>query len=379
MSSREFDVIVVGAGPAGSMAALHAAKGGAKTALVEMDRLPRDKLCGGGVNAWVVKKLNIPSSVIERRIEYAQVVAGSRKLQPVPWPGFLAWRTVMRPSFDSYLTSLAVEAGAELMESTPVESVIFGAEKEVCGVKTKNKGVLRSKVVVGADGVSSTIARTSGFWKNWFNDDKRKWLERCAYCVEAHFELPDREIDKRVGNTIYLFYEKSLMGYHWIFPKKGILTVGTGCATTHRKKKPISYFNDFVKRNPIAIELLKGARLLGKVKGAYVPFSGTFTSSYGDGVLLAGDSAGMVGGVTGEGIYFAVRAGIAAGEFAAEAALNNDYSAEFLSYYERRWKNEIGKHLEAQARFLRETQNPLKAMGSYTTYTVEHQKELFPQ
>jgi geranylgeranyl reductase family protein len=379
MSSKQFDVIVVGTGPAGSMAALHAAKGGAQTALVEMEKLPRDKLCGGGVNAWVVNKLTVPNNVIERTIEYAQVVAGSKKLQPMPWPEHLAWRTVMRPSFDIYLTALAVEAGAELIESTRVDSVVFGPEKEVCGVKTRNRGVLRSKVVVGSDGVSSTIARTGGFWKKWFNNDKRKWLERCAYCVEAHYELPNKEIDKRLGNTIYLFYEKGLMGYHWIFPKKGILTVGTGCATTHRNRKPISYFNDFTRKNPIAKELLRGARLLGKVKGAYVPFSGTFTPSYGDGVLLAGDSAGMVGAVTGEGIYFAVRAGIAAGEFAAEAALNNDYSAEFLSYYERRWKNEIGAHLDTQARFLQETQNPLKAMGLYTTYTVEHQKELYPK
>jgi len=378
MTQEIFDVVVVGAGPAGSMAAMHAAKGGAKTALAEMAKLPRDKLCGGGVNAWVIKKLNISSSVIERVMEQAQVVAGTRKFPSVPWPDHLAWRTVSRKKFDYHLTKMAVNSGATLYESTPILSVMFDDQKRICGVKTANRGILRSKVVVGCDGVSSNIARTAGFWAKWFNNDVNKWRERCAYCTEAHFKLPNREIDKRMGNTLYLFYERDLMGYHWIFPKRGVLTVGTGCATTEMKKKSTSYFNDFVKNNEIAVQLLKGARIIGEVTGAYVPFSGTFTPTYGDGVLLAGDSVGMVGAVTGEGIYFAIRAGIAAGEVAAEAALSNDASAKFLANYEKRWKREIGENLDTQVKLLSQTKNPLIAMGLYTNYTLKRQKELFP-
>jgi len=377
MSREQFDVIVVGAGPAGSMAALSATNRGAKTALLEMAKLPREKLCGGGVNAWVTKKLNIPNNIIERTIEQAQVVAGTKKLPPVPWPETIAWRTVMRKKFDNYLTEMAVKAGATLLQSTLVESVILDGSKRVSGVKTANKGVLHSKVTVGCDGVSSVVAKTAGFWAKWFGDDTRRWRDKCAYCTEAHFKLPDKEIDKRVGNTLYLFYERNLMGYHWIFPKKGILTVGTGCATTQMKKKPLSYFNDFIKENQIAVEILKGAKILGQVEGAYVPFSGTFTPTYGDGVLLAGDSVGMVGAVTGEGIYFAVRAGIAAGEVAAEAASSNNMSAEFLEKYEKRWRKEFGNLLHIQVKFLNETQNPLKAMGLYTEYAATHQKEAF--
>jgi digeranylgeranylglycerophospholipid reductase len=378
MSARQFDVIVVGAGPAGSMAALHAAKGGAKTALLEKMKLPREKLCGGGVSGWVIKKIGIPSNIIERTIEQAQVVAGKKLLPPVPWPKNIAWRTVMRAKFDYYLATKAVEAGATLIQSTPVESVAFDGDNNVCGVKTATRGVMKSKIVVGCDGAPSTIARTAGFWGRWFNNDAEEWRRRCAYCTEAHFRLPDEEIDKRMGNTLYLFYERDLMGYHWLFPKKGIITVGTGSATTRMTKKPISYFNNFVKDNTIAAELLKGAKLIGKVRGAYVPFSGTFTPSYGDGVILAGDSAGMVGAVTGEGIYFAVRAGIAAGEVASQAALSDNTSAGHLSKFEKRWKTEIGKHLDTQVGFLEQTQNPLTAMGLYAFYLVENQKELFP-
>jgi flavin-dependent dehydrogenase len=246
-------------------------------------------------------------------------------------------------------------------------------------VKTTNKGIFKGKIVVGCDGVSSVVAKTGGFWTKWFGNDARKWRERCAYCTEAHFKLPDREIDKRIGNTLHLFYERGLMGYHWIFPKKGILTVGTGCATIGMRKKPVSYFNDFTKGNPIAVRILEGAKLTGKVKGAYSPLSGTFTPTYGDGVLLAGDSVGMVGSVTGEGIYFAARAGIAAGEVAAEAALSDNVSASFLERYEKRWRREFGNLLEIQFKFLLETQNPLKAMGLYTEYIITHQKEAFPE
>ena len=378
MSAEHFDVIVVGAGPAGSMAALHAVKGGAKTALLDMMALPREKLCGGGVSAWVIKKLGIPSNIIKRTIKQAQVIAGRKVLPPVPWPENVAWRTVMRAEFDFYLTSMAVQAGATLIQSTPVESVMLDRDDNVCGVKTASKRVLKSKVVVGCDGVSSTVARTAGFWGKWFNNDAGEWRKRCAYCTEAHFKLPDEEIDKRMDSTLYFFYERDLIGYHWLFPKKGIITVGTGSATTSLRKKPITYFNDLVKENPIVSNLLRGAKLAGKVRGAYIPFAGALTPSYSDGVILAGDSAGMVGAVTGEGIYFAVRAGIAAGEVASQAALSDDASAGKLSAYEKRWTTEIGRHLEIQVQYLQQTQNPLKAMGLYTSYSLEHQKELFP-
>jgi geranylgeranyl reductase family protein len=378
MLSKDFDVIVVGAGPAGSIAALHAAKSGANTALLDKEALPREKLCGGGVNAWVIRKLGIPESIIERTMNQVQVVAGEKKLPLVPWPDFLAWRMVMRDRFDYHLTKTAIEAGATLIDSTPVRSVVLDEKGKVCGVRTRNKGELRCKVVIGCDGVASTIAKTAGFWAKWFDNDVHKWLGRSAYCAEAQYKLPEKEIERRLGNTSYVFYERDLMGYHWIFPKKGLLTVGTGCATTYSRKKPTSYFNDFVRGNPIAREILKDTEVVGKLKGAYVPYSGTYTPSYGDGVLLAGDSAGMVGGVTGEGIFFAVRAGIAAGEIASKAAESNNISAQFLSRYERRWQKEIGKHLDAQVRFLGRTQNPLIAMGLYTTYTLRHQKELFP-
>jgi geranylgeranyl reductase family protein len=360
------------------MAALHATRSGANTALLDMEKLPREKLCGGGVNTWVIRKLGIPDTIIERTIDQVQVVAGQKKLPLVPWPDSLAWRMVMREKFDQHLTNMAVKAGATLIESMPVQSVAIDNKGNVCGIGTKNKGDLRCKVVVGCDGVASITAKTAGFWGKWFDNDIRKWLNRCAYCAEAQYELPVREIEKRVANTSYIFYERDLMGYHWIFPKRGLLTVGTGCATTHSKKRPRSYFNDFVQGNPIAKEILKDAKVVGKLKGAYVPFSGTFTPSYNNGIILAGDSTGMVGGVTGEGIYFAIRAGIAAGEVAAKAAKSNNISAQFLSQYEKRWQMEIGKHLDAQAHFLRETQNPLTAMGQYTAFTLRHQRELFP-
>ena len=378
MPSKDYDVIVVGAGPAGSMAALYAARSGASTALIDKRKLPRDKLCGGGVNAWVIRKLSIPENIIERTMKQAQVVAGNKKLPLVSWPNSLAWRMVLRDRFDYHLTKMAAEAGATLIDSTAIESAELDKKGTVCGVRAKNNIHLRCSVVIGCDGVTSTIAKTAGFWSKWFNNNVRNWLSKCAYCAEAQYKLPDTEIRARIGDTSFIFYERDLMGYHWIFPKKGLLTVGTGCATTYSKKKPASYFNDFVKSNTIAKEILKDAKILDRLKGAYVPFSGTFKPSYGDGVLVAGDSAGMVGAVTGEGIYFAVRAGMAAGEIAAKAALSGNTSSKYLSRYEKKWQTEIGSHLDAQVRFLGKTQNPLIAMGLYTAYTLKHQKELYP-
>ena len=111
---EKYDVIVVGSGPAGSMAALKAAGGGAKTLLLEKLRLPRFKLCGGGVANWIMRKFDIPDDVIERK--YKNIVTytpPSYEKQVFLMPG-LGYFGVCRDKFDHRLTRMAVDAGAEL-------------------------------------------------------------------------------------------------------------------------------------------------------------------------------------------------------------------------------------------------------------------------
>ncbi|MEX2705986.1 MAG: NAD(P)/FAD-dependent oxidoreductase [Candidatus Freyrarchaeum guaymaensis] len=110
----------------------------------------------------------------------------------------------------------------------------------------------------------------------------------------------------------------------------------------------------FLNKHPVLPKILEGGKIILK-RGAWLPIMHVQRPSYGNGVLLAGDSAGMVSPISGEGIYYAVRAGIEAGVMAAEAVNNGDFSAGVLSNYEERWHSVIGEQLHYQEKLFRET------------------------
>lgn len=378
MAEKKYDVIVVGSGPAGTAAALNCAKSGLETLMLEALPLPRDKLCAGGVSPWVIKKLGIPEELIERTIQQVQVLAGSKKIPTIPWPSDMAYRMVMRKEVDYYLVEKCRKAGAEIRDKTRVSSVTKGKKGETNGVIT-SAGEFRARLVIGCDGASSVTARTSGLWAKWWGQSNtwKGWKKHQAFCLETQMYLDPQEIEKRIGNTMFLFFEKDLPGYYWIFPKRSFLTVGVlSSSSSFASKQLRERLTRSIHTGPIVSGLLRGAKM-GQIKGAYLPIWGPLCPSYSDGVILAGDSAAQVGAVWGEGVYFAARAGIAAGETAVEAIENNDVSSRFLKKYEERWRREIGDNLQTQARLLLEAPTPLQATIAFSEYVVKNRKKLF--
>jgi electron transfer flavoprotein-quinone oxidoreductase len=379
LNENEYDVAIVGAGPAGCSASLSCAQGGLKTLLLEALPLPRDKLCAGGVSAWVIRQLRIPSSVIEGTVQQVQVVAGSKKIPVISWPSDMAYRMVMRKEFDHFLAGKAREAGATIIDKTPASEVVKDSNGAVRGVKT-SQGEFKARIVIGCDGSSSVVARTSGLWEKWWRQSPMKgWRQHQAFCLERQVRLDPKVIEQRVGNTMTLLFEKEFDGYYWIFPKREVLTVGLASFSpltiADELKKRI---DKFMHNHPVASELLRGGGA-GRLRGAYLPVRGPLFPSYDDGIMVAGDSAAQVGAVWGEGIYFAVRAGIAAGETAVQAINSSDISKHFLQKYEDRWRREIGENLEIQAKILRESETPLQATITFTEYFVKNRRRLYPQ
>jgi len=361
---EKWDVVVVGSSPAGSMTAMKAAEGGAKTLVLERQKLPRFKLCGGGVASWVIKKLRVPESVIDREYKVLEYYAPpDYKALRLPIPA--SYYGVYRDRFDRFLLSLAEEAGATVREKVKVVDVVM-EEGWVKGVVTGNGEKIMSDVVVACDGALSTVARKSGFWDVWFTSKGENWREHMSFCVGVEVEMDDEVIDERFGDS-YLFFtgeDVAPIGYAWIFPKKGRLSVGLGSLVETFKEKPKEYITRFIREHPVASKLLEGGRP-SPVKGAYIPTSHPYKPSYGAGVLFAGDSAGMVSPITGEGRFYAVRAGMDAGVTAAEAVSEGDFSAEFLSRYEERWEEHIGKHLDFQAELFREAVGKIREGGDF--------------
>lgn len=378
LSDQQYDVVVVGSGPAGTTASLSCASSGLKTLMLEALPLPRDKLCAGGVSPWVVKRLGIPEELIHRTIQQVQVLAGSKKIPTVPWPDDMSYRMVMRKEFDYFLVRKCREAGVEVKDNTPVSSVTRSRMGEISGVRTSS-GEFKARIVIGCDGASSVVARTAGLWAKWWPHDKggKGWRKHQAFCLETQMHLDPQEVERRVGNTMFLFFEKDFPGYCWIFPKRSFLTVGAlSFSYLFPSKRLRERLTTAITSHPAMTEILRGTKI-SPLKGAYLPIRGPLCPSYSDGVMLAGDSASQVGAVWGEGIYFAAKAGVAAGETAVEAIGDNNVSSQFLKKYEARWKREIGDNLQTQARILQDAPTPLQATVAFSEYIVKNRKKLF--
>lgn len=352
---KKYDVVVVGAGPAGSVAAMKAAEGGAKTLILEQHHLPRFKLCGGGVANWVIRHLSIPEEVLERRYKVLSFFTPPNYDRHDIELSGMGYFGVYRDAFDYHLTKMALEKGAELREKSKVNGVIKEGV-QVKGVVTSTGEKYEADVVIACDGAHSLVSKECGMWEKWFIRKGETWEDQMSFCLGVEVKLGEKIVDERFGNSYMIFTGKDIapLGYAWLFPKRENVSVGLGSMAKTIDKKPIEYMNHFLKNNPVASKLLKGGEKI-LTKGAWIPIRNAYKPSYDAGLLIAGDAAGMVSPITGEGIFYAVRAGMDAGVTAAEAVNEGDFSAEFLSKYQKRWKKSIGIALDFQGQIYHET------------------------
>ncbi|RLF11993.1 MAG: hypothetical protein DRJ98_02000 [Thermoprotei archaeon] len=319
-----YDVVVVGAGPAGSSTALSASKRGLKVLLLEEHRevgLPLH--CAGIIHPPSFERsgLKVPEEVVESRIRRVCVFTGYG--QPLTEPFRLGLLVVNRARFDKWLVRLAVEAGAELK----LQNRLMSAERAEDGWRLSIKapqGYVNEecKLLVAADGVGSTTIRLVGF-------PARKEL---ASCLQYELEGVELEDPERIDLYFTSFIAPG--GYAWVIPLEGgkRLRVGLG---VRKAEKPAKYYLDlFVRR------LFSEGRVV-KVYGGCVPVGGPVKPSYADGFLVVGDAAGHVNPLTGAGIVGAVRCGLIAGEVAASKLSRP--KAEELKVYEDKCDEAVGK------------------------------------
>jgi digeranylgeranylglycerophospholipid reductase len=336
----EFDVVVVGGGPAGSWAARHAAEKGASVALFEKDReIGLPVRCAEGVSAEGLERL-----VPVRPAWIARSVRGARLVAPdgtgvVSQPGETGY-VLNRKHFDADLASFAADAGAEVLTKAYVSGLLV-EEGRVRGVHLEHLGertTVRCSVVIGADGVESRVGRWAGL-------DTATPPEEIASCAQATLAGLRRDPD-----TAEFHFGTSVApgGYAWVFPKgERSANVGLGIpASAARLRKPIDRLQDFTER------LFPGASVLTLVAGG-VPLCPPPDDIVTDGVMLAGDAAHQANPITGGGILNALVAGKLAGETAAEAAAEGDTSRRRLAAYQKAWMHAGGKAIERQYRLKR--------------------------
>jgi len=211
MRVNHFDVIVIGAGPGGATAAFELARAGVKTMLIEKQKLPRHKTCGGGLTYKVTKALGFDiSSVVERTITNFVLTYKMSHPRVVKSPNPLVCM-VRRSEFDNLLTSTAVNAGAQLMDETLVENV---SADDRCGIST-SQGMYTADFLIGADGATGITARALGLMTD------RVLLPAVENEVEVSSQVAEYWRDK-----MSLDLGTLRASYGWVFPKEDHFNVG---------------------------------------------------------------------------------------------------------------------------------------------------------
>lgn len=308
-SMSKFDVIVIGSGPCGSAAATSALRHGLSVAIVDKATFPRDKLCGGlftGRSEKAMKAvfgLDVTQDMFitsdhMRFLAKGEVLADIKDAPPV--------HLTMRRDFDAMLHAHALSKGAVPYLGNPVTEI--GDHQ----ITLRNGETLQFRALIGADGVNSYVARH--LFGRPFDPDT------IGFGLEIETPLaPSRD------NAVEVDFDAATWGYGWSFPKRKTATIGVG--GVHSR-------NDNMKGHMAAYVDLTDSDTALKYKGHYLPF-GDFKKVPGRGhILLAGDAAGLVDPITGEGIALAMESGSHAANAIHKALANKQPDAALTHYTE---------------------------------------------
>jgi len=312
-----YEVIVVGSGPAGSTLAYELAKQGVEVAVLEREKLPRPKLCGGGLTLKTVGLLPFDISPVVHCTVRRLVLLYRGREQMVIEDGQPLLVTSMRDEFDAFLAEKATGQGAVILEDQPVMEVLEG--EDAYKVRTRDS-CFRAKVVVGADGANSLVARSQGLRRDPFR----------ALALEG--EVPARVLSGLLReDTALVDWGEVRNGYGWVFPKKGHATIGVG-APAGRTAQLRGYYEALMR------QFVQDPQARPRVRGHPLPVRKLGMPIQRKRVVLVGDAAGLVEPFTGEGIYYAIRsAQIAAREI---LKVRSGESPDF-GEYERRIDGEL--------------------------------------
>jgi geranylgeranyl reductase family protein len=296
-SLESFDIIIVGAGPGGAGAAIHAIQHGYSVCLLEkkkMNLTGRYKACGGAIDWKMVEALEYPEEKIERVIDTLELhhVDGERYFKK--GAGAVVWRSV----FDKFLTDKAIEQGIEFKENEPLMTI--KRQNQLYEVSTP-KGRYQAKYVLAADGVSSPTLR------------KLKWprfaKEDLIVTITDERRISNRKIEQNLGkSSLHLYFSiKSIshLGYGWLFPKHQCLTVGWGNQLI-KVKNATKEFEALLSLPMVKDCLEKSTTEL--IKGHLIPV-GVRPKIWSENVYAIGDTGGFVDPISGKGIPYAIQSG----------------------------------------------------------------------
>lgn len=335
-----FDVLVAGAGPAGSEFAYRMARLGYRVLVLEKGPLNREKPCGGGIQTQEIIEFGpLPDNVVERYIETATVIAPNGGVLKVPKYLEACGATVKRSVYDRWLSHRAEESGALYRDYCRVVAADVHPTGVTLYAETPDERIaLKGRLLAIATGYSSPKLVNSLGIPNFI-------ISNYAVATQCWIQFDEDTIDRRIGNTIEIYCGDSVVpqGYAWIFPKREIVAVGLGCTSTVQKRGNTNLrtrLNRFIQHHPIASRKLSGGKVVRK-DGGPIPF---FVASCltAPSVLILGDAGGFGNAIHGGGIYQARKSAAIAEPYAQEYIENR--TASSLTAYEKAARDHFNEY-----------------------------------
>jgi len=351
-SSSFYDIIILGAGPAGCACALALQHSGLKVAVIDKHQFPRDKVCGDAIPGRAIKFLQEIDPLFSKELLSFPEKLPTRKTACFYHNRSLEfnWRleayTSTRMNFDHFLFSTVKQhTGAAIYEKVNITDITRDGSGYTVTCKQTQQS-FSCTLLIGADGINGISAKKLA----GYQVDRKHHVA----AVRAYYSNIDN-LDETC--TEVYFDKKYLPGYFWIFPVKGgLANVGFGLLSADVVKKNINVkkaFYEFIERSPILREKLKKATPESELQGCGIPLGSRWATMSGDHFLLAGDAACLVDPISGDGIGNAVLSGKLAAEQAIRSFQQQNFSKLFLQQYEQQLYKVIGADMKKKAAVLK--------------------------
>lgn len=347
-----YDILILGAGPAGCSAALALKNSGLKVALVDKAKFPRHKTCGDAIPGPTLKALRqvipdfdteLKQLELKQSIKHCHIVAPNNKTINIDWQAE-AYNSP-RESFDNFLfTQVKKHTNTEIFEGFEAHEI--SRENSVWSLKERHSDkVLQAKLLIGCDGANSVLVRQMD----------QQPIDRDRHCTAVAAYYTGINSDD-LTNKFYLF-KNYLPGYFWVFPVgNNTFNVGFGIVSSQAAKHNIKLrevMDSIIATEPNVKPLFANAEKVSDVKGFGLPIGGKETPISGEGYMLCGDAASLIDPLQGHGIDKAAYSGI----FAAQQAINsfeeNNFTTEFIKAYDQKVYTKYGAELKRNYQLMR--------------------------
>ncbi|WP_462251923.1 geranylgeranyl reductase family protein [Ferruginibacter sp.] len=338
------DVLIAGGGPAGSGLAYHLAKAGHKVIVAEAKKFPRDKVCGDGVSPIALKELHAMGITGTQKFAKANeinkvglFIKDDKVLIDLSKPEYLPLhaRIIPRMELDNWIFETAKKAGAVYIENARVTGYQISEHATTVQLKQQQKNLtIKAKLIVGADGSRSVIARQM----HGVNpSDEFQLLGLRAYYEDVNG--PNDRVD------IY-FSDKVFPGIFWMFPKAPHgANIGLAMISQTLPAKPQQVremLMEHINQNPHLKERIGNGKIEGKIEGWPIKFYNPDIPVSGNRILLVGDAAGLINPLSGDGIQYALLSARWAAEALQICFRKNDFTADAMNIYSQTVKKEQG-------------------------------------